>query len=247
MQTHPLFEISEHVRSEAKNQRVAVIFDLDSTLFCVSPRIQHILRTLGHDGEFSRLYRSEAEILKNIEVLPTDWGVKTVLQRLGLSATPDLVWRVRSYWNSQFFANFHLDKDIIYPAADEYVRHLHSLGAHILYLTGRSEAAMREGTLLALKRWNFPLDSESNLYMKPLHIEKDEAFKAHVLKDLATKFDHIWFFENEPVIIEQVLNLVPHIHIVFVNSTHSGKAKPPTNLRTVGMDYRDGLPKKSVT
>lgn len=244
MQKNPLIEISEHVRDEAKNQRVAVIFDLDSTLFCVSPRIQHILRTLGNSDDFSRVYKAEAEVLKNIEVLPTDWGVKTVLQRTGMTATPALIHRIRSYWGSQFFSNHHLDKDIIYPAADEYVRHLHSFGARILYLTGRAESSMREGTLKALKKWNFPLDAESDLYMKPVDIEKDEAFKAHVLKELVHQFDHIWFFENEPVIIEQVQSLVPKIHIVFVNSTHSGKAQKPQSLRTIGMSYRDGLPKK---
>lgn len=241
MSLHPLIEISEHIRTEAMDKKVAVVFDLDSTLFCVSPRIQHILRLLSQDPEFAVTYKEPSAILRNIEVIPTDWGVRTVLERTGMSATPELVRRVRSFWSRHFFSNHHLDKDIIYPGANDYVRHLHGLGARILYLTGRSDQAMRTGTLRALEKWGFPLDAEEDLYMKPLEVEKDEAFKAQVLMQMESQFDHIWFFENEPVIIEQVRRLVPMVHIVFVNSTHSGKGRPPTDLRTIGMSYRVDL------
>lgn len=242
MSLHPLVEISEHVRATAPNRRVAVIFDLDSTLFCVSPRIQHILRLLANHPEFSVKYKEESAILRDIEVLPTDWGVRTVLERTGMTAAPELVRRIRNFWGQHFFSNDHLDKDIIYPAANDYVRHLHGLGAQILYLTGRSDHAMRTGTLAALKKWGFPLNSDRDLYMKPIDVEKDEAFKAQVLLQLESQFDHIWFFENEPVIIEQVRRLTPMVHIVFVDSTHSGKGTRPTDLRTIGMNYRQGLP-----
>jgi FMN phosphatase YigB (HAD superfamily) len=242
MSLHPLIEISEHVRSVAREGNVAAIFDLDSTLFCVSPRTQHILRLLAEQSDFSEQYKEESAILRDLEVLPTDWGVRTVLTRTGMAATPELIRHVRAFWGRHFFSNDHLDKDVIYPAANEYVRHLHGLGARILYLTGRSDQNMRAGTLRALKKWGFPLDADDDLYMKPIDVEKDEAFKAEVLLRLESRFQHIWFFENEPVIIAQVRRLTPMIHIVFVNSTHSGKGTPPGDLRTIGMSYRDGLP-----
>ncbi len=242
-----MIEISEHVASQASQHRVAVVFDLDSTLFCVSPRIQHILRELGRNPQFASRYVEESAVLREIEVFPTDWGVRTVLERTDIPATPDLVRAIRSFWGRHFFSNDFLDKDKIYPSANEYVRHLHELGARILYLTGRSEAAMRTGTLRGLKQWGFPLQSEADLYMKPNNVERDESFKAQILNKISQGFDHIWFFENEPVIIEQVHGLVPKVHVVFVNSTHSGKAMPPKNLRTIGMDYSEGLRKKKLT
>ena len=85
---HPLIEVATHVRDTARSARVAVIFDLDSTLFCVSPRTQSILRDLGHDSDFSARFQFESEILRNIEVLPTDWGVSQVLERTKVEATP---------------------------------------------------------------------------------------------------------------------------------------------------------------
>ncbi|MGE3683863.1 MAG: HAD family hydrolase [Bdellovibrionales bacterium] len=238
---HPLIEVAEQVREQSRAFTVAVIFDLDSTLFCVSPRTQHILRQLGHDREFSDQHAEAAEILRHIEVLPTDWGVRQALERTRLKPTPELAHLIRNYWRRHFFSSHLLDKDHIYPSANEYVRHLHDLGADILYLTGRNEAHMKAGTLRALMHWGFPFYAESKLIMKPNEIETDESFKAHVLKRLVQSYDHIWFFENEPVIIDQVRSLVPQVHIVFVNSVHSGQGVAPEDLRTIAPSYSAGL------
>jgi predicted secreted acid phosphatase len=144
---------------------------------------------------------------------------------------------VRQYWREQFFSSRHLDKDILYPSALEYVNHLHSLGAEIHYLTGRSAGKMREGTLQSLARHGFPLKSEDRLIMKPSDVQADETFKATVLQELVAKFDHIWFFENEPLIIELVRASVPQVKMVFVDSVHAGRAQPPSDLPVVKADF----------
>jgi hypothetical protein len=241
--THPLVQVSEAVREQARNSRVAVIFDLDSTLFSVSPRTQAILRQLSREEGFSKRHQAVSEILRDVEVLPTDWGIRAVLERSRVQGGMELFKEVRNYWRQHFFANHFLEHDTIYPSADEYVRHLHELGAAILYLTGRNEGSMREGTVKMLKKWGFPLFHAEDLMMKPSDVQTDEGFKAQVLNGLAKKYDHIWFFENEPVIIAQVRGLVPQVRVVFVNSTHSGRAPAPTDLPTIAMSYREGLPK----
>lgn len=241
-----LIEVSEFVANHAKKEKVAVIFDLDSTLFCVAPRTQAILRKLGNQKEFSESYAEVSQILRDVVVLPTDWGVQAVMQRHQVSGDMDLFRVIRNFWRKHFFANHFLDRDTIYPSANEYVNHLHSLGADILYLTGRGEGSMRDGTIKMLQRWGFPYFSDSNLFMKPSEAQTDEGFKAKVLEQLIHQYDHIWFFENEPVIIAQVRALVPKVHVVFVNSVHSGQAVSPTDLRTIGMNYEipDILSKK---
>jgi hypothetical protein len=239
---NPLIEISQFVEKEAKASRVAVIFDLDSTLFCVAPRTQAILRELGGQAEFAGKFQEASEILRNVEVLPTDWGIRAVMQRQKFTPTEELIMAVRDFWRRNFFANHFLDRDTIYPSANEYVRHLHQLGAQILYLTGREEKLMSEGTRKMLAHWGFPFFEDSKLYMKPSDVETDESFKAVTLKRISTDFDHIWFFENEPVIIDLVREMVPQVRIVFVNSVHSGRATPPADLPTIGMSYTSGLP-----
>ena len=241
---HPLIEVSEHVRDEAQRSRVAVIFDLDSTLFNVSSRTQHILRELGKDNEFRNRFATVAEILRDIEILPVEYSVRQVLARRSVESSPELTAAIKAYWSRYFFSNTFLDKDGLYPSANEYVRHLHALGAHILYLTGREDKRMREGTVRVLRQWGFPEFDDSRLLMKASSEELDEHFKVTVLKRLVHEFDHIWFFENEPLIIRDVRALLPQIHIVYVNSAHSGKAPPPEGLRTVLPDYTAGIPSK---
>lgn len=235
---HPLVEVSEHVAREARKSRVAVIFDLDSTLFCVSPRTQHILRSLGEQPEFSSKHGPVAEVLRKIEVLPSDYSVREVLARSHARPDPEVADAIRAHWKKYFFSSEFLDRDRLYPSANEYVNHLHDLGAEVLYLTGRGESLMREGTIAALRRENFPLFEDTRLMMKPSDLETDEFFKVRALRDLSTNYDHIWFFENEPLIIEDVREALPHVHIVFVNSNHSGKKPAPQGLRTITPNFK---------
>ena len=254
-QTNPLADVAEVVQKQARVSRVAVVFDLDSTLFYVGPRTESILRRLAGEVDFRSAFAAEAEILKDVVVLPTDWGVKSVLERhiFKRSISRDtpisdehrrFFLAVRDYWRRHFFASEDLDKDHIYPSANEYVRHLHELGADIFYLTGREEGPMRAGTIKALRTWAFPFLEDKRLIMKPSQVQTDESFKAVVLKDMALRYDHIWFFENEPVIIELVRPLVPTVRIVFMNTVHAGRAAAPTDLPTVGGDFSAGLPRK---
>ena len=252
---NPLVDVAEFVRTQAKVSRVAVFFDLDSTLFCVSPRTQNILRRLARDSNFRSKYATEAEILSRVEVLPSDWGIRPVLERSVFKEkfSPEKMpsedqmaffREVRSYWRKYFFSSHDLDKDKIYPSANEYVRHLHALGADILYLTGREEGPMRPGTIQALLAWGFPYVTDSKLIMKPSQVQTDESYKALVLKESVKDYDHVWFFENEPVIINLVRPLVPQVRIIFMNTVHAGRAQNPSDLPTVLGDFSSGLPKR---
>jgi hypothetical protein len=73
--------------------------------------------------------------------------------------------------------------------------------------------------------------------MKPSDHDSDENFKEMRLREMTSRYEKIWFFENEPVIIHQVRKALPDVRIVFIDSTHSGKADPPTDLLTLRMDF----------
>jgi phosphoserine phosphatase len=241
-EVHPLIEVATHVETHAASSKVAVIFDLDSTLFSVSPRTQFILRELSKNEDFRTRYAKEAEILGAIEILPTDWGLREALQRHPVSQSIEFFKEVRNHWRKHFFSNHALINDEIYPHANEYVQHLQELGAAIKYLTGRGEDQMKVGTIEALHRFGFPLEDEGDLIMKPTEAMTDESYKVTVLRDLARDFDYIWFFENEPLIIADVRRELPQVQIVFMDSTHARRAEPPRDLRTIGMSYSQGLP-----
>jgi hypothetical protein len=236
--THPLDHVAKFIQREASQQKVAAIFDIDSTLFCVSPRNQAILRNLAATEEFQRDYPEAARALEQVTVNPSDWGVKATLERLQMQVDEKLIDTIRKHWRENFFSNHYLHHDEMYPSASDYVRQLHSLGATILYLTGRWQKRMRSGTLDALRKWNFPLENEENLIMKPNEEQADEGFKVTVLKRLLPWYDHIWFFENEPVIIDLVRKELPQVQVVFVDTVHSGRNEAPKDLMTIKGNYQ---------
>jgi len=238
-------EIFNHLLREiaaaSENTRPArVAFDLDSTLFCVSHRSQEILKVISEDPELRGEFQEICERLKAVRVLPTDWGIRAAVERLGLRAPRHLFERVRDMWAEKFFSNDYLHADRPYPGAVEFVRELAAAGAQILYLTGRDTSRMGDGTRASLRKWAFPLSDESALLMKPRAGDDDAAFKRDVLSDLAAKSESVWFFENEPVIVNLVRREVPAVRIVFVDSVHSGREPAPVDLPTIGMSYHHG-------
>lgn len=200
----------------AENPRIVCVFDLDSTLFNVSPRTQKILH------EFAALHKPE---LKKVEVLHTDWGIKEALLRAGyqLDDSPELHKSLRDFWVDRFFSNEYLHFDVPYRGAVAFVQRLQQTGCEIHFLTGRDVARMGIGTLEVLRKWGFPATSE-NLHLKPHRSMDDHTFKVEwVVNRFPESNNPIFFFENEPVNINSLGKLRPDIHLVLLDTTHSRK------------------------
>lgn len=233
-----LTEIEETKRSGGQT---LAVFDLDSTLFDVSPRIQKIVAELAETLENTEEHRSVAEKLKGVVVEKSDWGIRSAVQRLGLHEShPELALMARDFWSQRFFSNEYLRFDQPYFGAVEYLRDLRLLGSEIVYLTGRDQIRMKEGSFQTLRDHGFPLDPpmSAELVLKPQKGQDDELFKSKWFHTVdKSKYSHIWFFENEPVNIEQVQRDHPEVKLVFFDSTHSGKSQSPQGLPVI-KDYR---------
>ena len=156
-----------------------LVFDLDSTLYDVRPRIQHILdQLLEHPGVMKE-GQEVLSALKRIKILPDDWGLRTALIREGFeSLFPHLKDLVRNHWVNHFFANHLLHLDSPYPGAREFLQKLKDQGHRIFYLTGRDEIRMKQGTIDSLINHGFPLSSDlRELKMKPRPGDSDSEFK----------------------------------------------------------------------
>ncbi len=233
-----------------------IIFDLDSTIFNVTHRSQAILELFARDEEVTKLFPSEVERVKEIRLTPRDWGIKEAFIREKFQATEDFFATVRDFWRSRFFSSDFLHNDIPYEGAVEYVQALAAAGLHIMYLTGRDDVNMRRGTLASLQQWGLPLaDAEHDLIMKPAKGSvEDNIFKLKELQRLYNEppqvsttpqpspaqnsLSHgapprIWFFENEPLIIHTVRDEMPHVQIVWIDTTHSRRAEPPSGLHVI--------------
>lgn len=220
---------------EFQNQglRSLAVFDLDSTLFDVSPRVERIILDFAEESSSQRDFPEQIQLLKDIRTHRKDWGFQNALQRAGLDGKhPEFQEALRDYWYQRFFSNDYLQYDLPYDGAVEYVNAVANRGAEVVYLTGRDVARMGAGSALTLKHWGFPLDdSQTRLVLKPHKSMDDAEFKTDWFACLPQKhFSEVWFFENEPVNIHHLRSRLPEVNVVFFESTHAGKATAPEDI-----------------
>ncbi len=219
--------LNQAKQNHAQNLRTLAVFDLDSTLFNVSTRTQKILH------EYAEMHKLDH--LKEVEVFSEDWGLKEALFRKGYTIEKDLemLKSIRDFWSSRFFSNEYLHYDVPYPGAVCFVQDLLEAGCEINYLTGRDHSRMGKGSLEVLKKWGFPVGAD-NLFLKPEKAQDDELFK----HDWFKKLDHaaykkIFFFENEPVNVNAILQSCPEVDVIYLDTTHSRKQTVTEELKRI--------------
>ena len=207
------------------------VFDLDSTLFDVTPRLQQILHDFANDSHHQKLFPENCKILKTAEAQHQDWGIRWALQRAGLDGHhPEFHQAIKEFWIRSFFSNSYLQYDRPYPGAIEYVNAVAATGAQVVYLTGRDIPRQGEGTEQALKKWGFPLhETLARMVLKPVAGLDDAEFKENFFRSLPSE-TATWLFENEPVNVNVIRRHHPHVKIVFVNTVHAGIEPPPEDI-----------------
>ena len=223
-------------RALLSEETFLAIFDLDSTLFDLTRRIQEIHIAFANDPKWKAKYPRECAALAKVMVSPRDWAIREGLERAGMfeKDMPEFYHDIHKHWVKCFFSNDYLHMDEPLPGAVEFVRALEAEGAQIMYLTGRDIARMEMGTADSLRHWNFPMDEEHvELVLKPHYDIDDAEFKSAVISDATDEFDHIWLFENEPVNLNLIQQTSPSVHLVFIDTTHSGREQVPSELARI--------------
>lgn len=230
-----LSKILEEAKEKSQNKEFHFyVFDIDSTLLDVSPRIQKILEAFAQDPDLHAEYPEIAKKFQQVKVERNDWGIRQAFERLKIPTVPQkLKDKAKSYWQEHFFSNLFLHHDLPYEGATEFVNQLYNLGHHVVYLTGRDVHRMGTGTEASLKQLGFPVATEkSQLVLKPDKTLIDTEFKKAWFENKIQQHPQLQFvfFENEPVNINAVRHLHPKLQIIFFESNHSGKAPSPEDL-----------------
>lgn len=209
-----------------------VVFDLDSTLFDVSPRLEKILLDFAASPLNQKRFPEQVALLRNIKTLRSDWGIVGALTRAGLDGHhQDFQDAVRAYWQKSFFSNHYLQFDEPYEGAVEFVNAVSQAGAQVAYLTGRDVERMGGSSGEVLEQWGFPLNEHAELVLKPHRSMDDAQFKTDWFIAAEKKnYETIYFFENEPVNLVHLAQYCPKVQMIFFESTHAGKAEPPEDL-----------------
>jgi phosphoglycolate phosphatase-like HAD superfamily hydrolase len=207
-----------------------VLLDLDSTLYEVGPRSFQILRewmetdeSLGHAHVRHSLQRLREE--------QVGYSIADTLRNAGLSLSePEVEHAIRvmkPYWSERFFTSRYLAYDRPYPGAAEFTRNVHELGAEIVYLTGRDEPGMGEGTRSNLLRDGFPWEKKGThlLLKKAAHLP-DLAHKKEAAEYISEHGTLVASFENEPPNLIALSRIFPDAMHVFLDTVCSDHEAP---------------------
>lgn len=212
----------------ATNRRAFVLLDLDSTLYEVSERSAQIFRHAARDlGELPAPVRARLETVSKEEL---GYSVRDSWVALGLCAQdPALSAACESlerYWRHHFFSDTFLGHDELYAETREWVNRLHATGAEIVYLTGRDEPAMRQGTLANLVRDGLPVGPGTHLCLKDRRDRDDVEHKVGAARRFAETGEIAASFENEPRNFAALVAAFPDASHVFVDTICSEKPAP---------------------
>jgi hypothetical protein len=227
--------LSEMQEQKQKGKNVLAVFDLDSTLIEVGPRMTQIMRDFAKEKKHLGKYPKECRILERYQHHPQDYSIEHAIERHGLATSSfDFFKDLMRYWKAKFFSNDYLKFDEPLPGANHFLKELQEIGVHIAYLTARESKPMLAGTIESLKTLGFPLrEKNKNLFLKETTEKGDAEFKRDVIKGLQKDYGSIWFFENEPINLRIVKETLPDIRLVYLDTVHSGKEEPPTELAVI--------------
>lgn len=154
-----------------KGERVAIVFDIDNTLFDTRYRTLEAARRYGQEQGIALLANA------SLEDIGTD-GADTCA-RLGIGAGPTSDG-FQAFWGEHFWdpASFTLDRGITRTL--ELLRDAKEAGAEIFYLTGRIDR-YREATLAQLGA--LPDGDDAHLITKPKLGVRTDRFKAKKLRN----------------------------------------------------------------
>ncbi len=172
--------LTEMTQLQLDGKKCLAVFDLDSTLFDVGPRLKKILHDFATDPVFIQKYPDACQLLIQAETQKSDWGIKDAVMRAGLgNHLTELHQDLLVFWKQRFFSNEYLHFDIPYPGAVAFLGKLKSLDVDIVYLTGRDTQRMGIGSAEVITRWQMPLDeSKARLVLKPEKGMDDAEFKS---------------------------------------------------------------------
>jgi phosphoserine phosphatase len=229
--------VEEEVRLRIRNggKPVAVVFDLDSTLFDVKPRSMRILKEFALTEEAQSISAEicswclglEAHrLLYTLEESARANGMP--LPKGGEEVAKTFLKAAFRYWRDRFFTHGYLSQDRANPGAVDFVQGVVDRGAQAVYLTGRDWPGMGRGTEAMLEQLGFPWDNRhTRLLMKPNSGLDDSEFKDDALRELRTELNAVALFDNEPANFSVFEKNFPEAALVFYHSNCSQKEARP--------------------
>jgi len=217
--------------TSAKHTHPLVLLDLDSTLYEVGPRNHQILREWRETAESKPFAKVLEKLIALDHTLHNGYSMEDTFSLVGLDLTDAEVAHAcsvaKKFWAERFFTSEYLKYDHVYPGAAAFAREVHRLGAEIVYLTGRDEPGMGEGTRNRLLQDGFPFNTErTHLLLKAAFELDDLDHKQGASRYIRDHGTLIASFENEPPNLVALYDIFPEAMHVFVDTVCSDRPAP---------------------
>lgn len=221
--------VKEHKRGLKSQSKPIILLDLDSTLYEVGPRTLAIIKEWNSSPGTPLNIQSK---LNEVDLKHIGYSLADMAQNLGLHLShPDTehaLQELKPFWWDRFFSNNYLPHDRPYPGAVEYTQKLFSMGAHLVYLTGREQSKMEVQTIDNLRRDNFPwCEKNTTLVMKPSGAVLDVAHKQNIKPFIDKTGTLLASFENEPVNLVALSKVFPDAMHIFMDTVYSDYPSEP--------------------
>lgn len=197
-----------------------VVFDLDATLLWAGPRHLRIAR------EFASLRPLAARAIDKLKAEDFAYEPSEALAAAGLR-DGKLLRQFRKFWGQRYFTSDYAFADRPQPGAVDYVHACHAAGARVVYLTGRDEPNMGEGTRRSLLHHAFPMGYRTKLLLKPKAEQSDRAWKTEAFDLLEQRGTVVATFENEPGNANLFAERFPDAVHFLMETVHSKDAEAP--------------------
>ena len=223
-------QILKSILKEASQSNAGLaIFDLDSTLIDVRYRVLRIFKDFVNLKETKKKFPKAFDVISNTSsLLPNRYFIEDHLKDLSLDGLGDIFFKeFLDFWKQCFFSNNYLKYDHPYPGALDFVTKMKNHPVKIVYLTGRDRPRMERGTYKSLLDIGFPMSEDTQLILKPEKSMDDALYKKEVIFEFDKKHHPIWFFENEPFVVNPIFKEAPHINVIFFDSNHSQREEAP--------------------
>lgn len=232
--------------SAAEPPRKLVIFDIDDTLVDTNYRTQEILHEVGAELGLPELMALTFD--------KTDYFCSKSVQNAGLS-DPGVASKVcgdfaagtqaSSPWGRRFFSSAYLRFDHVIAGAPQFVDRVQAeTGADIVFLTGRSEAAMGEGTRAQLAYYGFLDKPGRTLITKGDAAQADVEHKRSQVRRLAQQYCIVGSFDdsksNNAMFAQELGASVPLVQPQRVLSAGDLSAASPVRITNYFYDVQSG-------
>lgn len=185
-----------------------------------TPRNYRILR------EAADAFAKVAEVAGTIRQEDLGWGILGAL-RERTQLEEDEAAEIRAFWRERFFSDAYLHYDTPYPGVRELLHWIVDSGLKLVYLTGRNEPNMSEGTYASFRNHRLPADGEVRFIFKPAPDEPDLRFKDQSCRDLASRENVILAVENEPANANLMSYYFPNALVALIDTVTAPEPATP--------------------